>query len=303
MKFISSLSRMLLSLCLLLLTSCSSPTEQEKLTIVSTTTMLHDLATTIGGEQVHAVGLVGVGIDPHLYVPSAKDTTALEEADVILYNGLHLEGEMTELFAHMAEQNKCILSAEDAIDPEELLSGEDSSYDPHIWFDISLWQQTAQYLADQLSQIDPDNATIYEENLRGYQAELQQLEVDMQEKLEEIPVEQRILITAHDAFHYFARCYDFQVLALQGIATTTEATTAHVSDLADIIVSQEIKSIFVESSVSSKNMEALQEAVQAQGFQVGIGGELYSDSLGEGEHGSYITTYKANVHTIVAGLS
>lgn len=304
----------------LILTACQSETstttndtttndtttnhEPDALVLVATTTMLHDLSTVIGGEKIHATCLMGVGVDPHLYVPTAKDTTTLENANIILYHGLHLEGEMGDVLARMESLEKNIICIEDALDPSQLLADEEnpSVLDPHIWFDVALWMEAAQHLATEFATIDPQHASYYEDNLADYQEKLEELDQYIYNRVQELPEQQRVLITAHDAFQYFGNRYGMTVSGLQGIATQSEATTAQVSLMADYIVQNEISAIFVESSISSKNMEALQEAVAAQGFTVKIGGELYSDSLGDGAHSSYLATYQGNIDTIVDAL-
>lgn len=296
----------------LLLAGCSAPaantdtTEDNKLKVVATTTMLADLSTVIGGERVTVDGLMGPGIDPHLYQASAGDVSLMQEADVVVYNGLHLEGKMGEIFENLSGQGSTIICIEDGLDESKLLAWEvDSSvHDPHIWFDVSLWQDAARTVAEGLSQADPDGKTDYEANLESYLKELDVTDTYIRNRAEELPEAQRVLVTAHDAFQYFGKAYGFEVRGLQGISTDAEAGTADVSVLADFIVERQIKAIFVESSVPPKTIEALQAAVKAKGFDVAIGGELYSDSLGDAESGAgtYILTIKANIDTIVDAL-
>lgn len=296
---------------LCLMTGCTTQIEGEtetQLQVVSTTTMLQDLVSVIGGGAVNSLGLMGAGIDPHLYQASAGDVAKLEQADVVVYNGLHLEGQMGEVFQALEQKEKTILCAEEAIDPELLLETEDSvgsTYDPHIWYDLSLWMEVAEYIAEGLVKIDPDNSQLYQVNLSAYLTELSDLETYIETERDKIPEGQRVLITAHDAFGYFGRAYGFEVLGLQGISTESEASTSDVSQLAELIAQREIPAIFIESSLSPKSIQALQAAVQARGFQVEIGGQLYSDSLGDQStgHDSYLTTVKANIDTIVEGLS
>lgn len=283
-----------------------SADSKEKLNIVTTTTMLADLAQELGGDKVNVSGLMGPGIDPHLYQASAGDVTKMQEADVVVYNGVHLEGKMGEIFASLDDQGSRTICAEDGLDTSQLLEDENDSsiHDPHIWFDVNNWIEVAKYTADKLSEYDPENADIYSANLEKYQTELEELNEFIKSRIDEVPEKQRVLVTAHDAFRYFGRAYDFEVMGLQGISTDAEAGTADVSNLADFISKNEIKAIFVESSVPPKNIEALQKAVKSRGFEVGIGGELYSDSLGDeaSGHDSYIETFKANVNTIVDAL-
>lgn len=277
-----------------------------KLKVIATTTMLADLAKEIGGEHVDASGLMGPGIDPHLYQASAGDVTKLQEADVVLYNGLHLEGKMGDIFASLEGQGRDIICIEKGLDASSLLEAEDNPqiHDPHIWFDVSLWKKAAEYTADRLSEIDPSHAEEYAANLERYSRSLDELDGYIRSRIKELPQQQRVLVTAHDAFRYFGAAYEFDVKGLQGISTEAEAGTADVSSLADFIAQNRIKAIFVESSVPPKNIEALKEAVKARGFSVEIGGELYSDSLGDkaSGHDTYILTLRANIDTIVDAL-
>jgi manganese/zinc/iron transport system substrate-binding protein len=293
----------------LLLTGCQNNTpekESDTLKIVATTTMLADLATIIGGEHVTVNGLMGPGIDPHLYQASAGDVTKMQEADVILYNGLHLEGKMGEIFESLSGQGSTVIRIEDGISEDDLLStGDDSAiYDPHIWFDVSLWKDAAKIVTTQLSEANPEHTLDYSKNLEGYLKELETLDTYIKDRVSELPKEQRVLITAHDAFNYFGRAYGFEVKGLQGISTDAEAGTGDVSSLADFIAEKKIKAIFVESSVPPKTIEALQAAVKAKGFDVAIGGQLYSDSLGGEDSGAetYILTVTSNIDTIVEAL-
>lgn len=280
--------------------------ENNKIKLVATTTMLSDLAKNIGGEKVEVTGLMGTGIDPHLYQASAGDVSSLQKADVVLYNGIHLEGKMSDIFATLEEQNKTVITVEDALQESDLIRSEDSetNFDPHIWFDVSLWKKAAVHLVDELSVYAPDSKEVFAENLKNYLEELNGLEEFIQEKLISLPKEKRILVTAHDAFSYFGRAYDFEVKGLQGISTETEAGTQDISVMAGFIAENQIKAVFVESSVSPKTIEALQAAVKSKGFETAIGGSLYSDSLGDKESGAdtYIETFKANVETIVSAL-
>lgn len=300
---------LMLSVALLLLpcgcqASADNPSTENTLTVVTTTTMLYDLVSIIGGDQVTTTALMGAGIDPHLYQASAGDVAKLEEADVVVYNGLHLEGAMGDVFDQLEAQSKAVICIGDGIDESQLLVAAGGSYDPHIWFSTPLWMEAASYLTEQLSQLDPTNAQQYQDNCQAYLTELEELEQYILDAIQDVDPQQRVLITAHDAFGYFGQTYGFEVLGIQGISTQTEASTADVSDLATLIAQRQIKAIFLESSLSSKSVEALQAAVQAQGFQVSIGGQLYSDSLGDESsgHDSYIATVKANIDTITSAL-
>ncbi|WP_024294328.1 metal ABC transporter solute-binding protein, Zn/Mn family [Lacrimispora indolis] len=295
----------------LFLTACSAPavnqdSSKDKLNIVATTTMLADLSTVIGGDRVSVNGLMGPGIDPHLYQASAGDVSLMQKADVVVYNGLHLEGKMGEIFENLSSQGPAVICIEKGLDESMLLAWEDDSsiHDPHIWFDVSLWEDAAKTVAKGLAEADPNGKADYEANLDAYLKELNETDQYIRGRAAELPEAQRVLVTAHDAFQYFGKAYGFEVRGLQGISTDAEAGTADVSDLAGFIVERQIKAIFVESSVPPKTIEALQAAVKAKGFDVSIGGELYSDSLGDAQSGAdtYILTVKANIDTIVDAL-
>ena len=299
---------LLLAMVLLLTVAVSPAHAQEvrKLNVVATTTMLADLAKVIGGEHIKVDGLMGPGIDPHLYQASAGDVGLMQKADVVIYNGLHLEGKMGEIFEALGRQGRAVISIEEGLEESKLLSWEDdpSVHDPHIWFDIALWKDAAVIVAGGVSELDPAHAADFEAALEGYLAELDALEAYVRERVEELPTAQRVLVTAHDAFQYFGHAYGFEVRGLQGISTDAEAGTADVSALAGFIVERQIKAVFVESSVPTKTIEALQAAVKARGFDVAIGGELYSDSLGDAAsgHDTYPATVTANIDTIVNAL-
>lgn len=288
-----------------LLTGCGTAVTKDDgtLQVVATTTMLADLVTVIGGAAVTVHGLMGSGVDPHLYQASAGDVTAMEQADVLVYNGLHLEGKMSDLFANLEGTDLAIVSMEQAISPEEIITV-DGTYDPHIWFDVGLWQDCAIYVGAELSAVDPSNQDLYQANLEQYLEELIALETYVQTRVSALEEEAKILITAHDAFGYFGKAYGFTVIGLQGISTDAEVGTADVSALAEYIVENQVQAIFIESSVPVKSIQALQAAVEARGFTVEIGGTLYSDSLGDASSGTdtYLTTVRANVDAIVDGL-
>ncbi len=294
---------------ILVISGCGKTVTTEddgKLNVVATTTMLADLSRVIGGDAVSVNGLMGAGIDPHLYQASAGDVTLIQNADVVVYNGLHLEGKMGQIFETLGPQGSTVISIEDALDKAKLLADEEDKgvYDPHVWFDVSLWKDAAKAVADGLSKADAVNKNLYEENLNQYLKELDELDAYIKSRAEEVPPSSRVLVTAHDAFNYFGNAYGFEVKGLQGISTDAEAGTADVSALADFIAERQIKAVFVETSVSPKTIEALQAAVGAKGFDVAIGGELYSDSLGDkaSGHNSYILTFKANIDTIANAL-
>ncbi|NLB19754.1 MAG: zinc ABC transporter solute-binding protein [Clostridium sp.] len=307
MKKIISLSLAgLLSLSIFM--GCSPAKEEVngKFKVVTTTTLAGDLVKQIGKDNVDIEFLMGPGVDPHLYKASAGDVAKMENADMVVYGGLHLEGKMGDVFENIEESEKLILAVTKDIDNSKLLDFVTSpgSYDPHVWFDLELWKIAALSVKDGLIKLDEENTTNYEANYDAYIKELTEAEEYIRTRVEEVPQSQRIFITAHDAFQYFGRAYGFEVRGLQGISTDSEAGTQDVRKLADYIVDNQIKAIFVESSVPRKNIEALQEAVQARGFEVEIGGELYSDSTGNPgtEVETFIGTVKENIDTIVDAL-
>lgn len=273
--------------------------------VVTTIGMLTDVVRNIGGDRVEVTGLMGPGVDPHLFKASAGDVTAMQQADIVFYNGLHLEGAMGKLFHRMAGARRTVAAAE-AIPPERLQAHDDSPglHDPHVWFDVTLWMEVARAVATALEELDPAHAEGYRERLGVYLRRLEALHAWARARAEELPLDRRVLITAHDAFRYFGRAYGFEVHGLQGISTVAEAGTSDLRELAGFIVERRVPAIFVESSVPRRTIRALQAAVEARGFSVTIGGELYSDALGDPTtpEGSYEGMIRHNVDTIVDAL-
>lgn len=302
------MKRIITLIILLLIVGCGKKVKKEngKLNVVTTTTMITDLVKNIGGDKIEVNGLMGSGVDPHLYKASEGDVSKLFNADVVIYNGLHLEGKLEEVFEKMEHQNKKTIVVSDVIDKKNLISSElfASNYDPHIWFDINNWMKITNYVAEKLSEIDAKNAAFYKESAKAYLDKLTVLNNQIAIKISELPEEKRILVTAHDAFNYFRRQQKFEVVGLQGLSTATEAGVQDVQKLAKFIIENNVKAIFVETSVPKRTIEALQAAVKSKGQEVIIGGTLYSDALGNvgTEEGTYLGMYKANVNTIVDAL-
>lgn len=296
--------------CMLILAGCKKSDTKEsntantegKIKIVTTTTMLKDLIEQVGGDKVEVTGLMGEGVDPHLYKATAADVEKLKSADVIVYQGLHLEGSMGNIFSEL--KDKKVIEAGKGIDPSKLKKEEDGNVDPHIWFDPELWGSVGKYISSELANYYPNNKTLFEQNFDNYNKKLLELDSYIKNKVGEVAKEQRVLVTAHDAFSYFADRYGFEVMSIQGISTESEATTSDISNLAEEISKRKIKAIFVESSVSDKTIKSLKEAINSKGHQIELGGELYSDSLGDKKNNTedYIKTSKANVDTIVNAL-
>jgi len=294
----------------LLLVACgggaeTSAAEDGRLYVVATIGQIGDAAQIIGGEHVTAVSLMGPGVDPHLYTASEGDVSKLTEADVILYNGLFLEAQMADVLRQIGETKTAVAIAE-TIPEDKLLASPiyDDEHDPHVWFDVELWSIAVSAIRDTLIEADPDNAADYQANAEAYLTELAELHTYVGEQASRVPEQQRVLITAHDAFSYFGRAYDFQVLGLQGISTASEASAADVQGLADFIVENQIPAIFVESSVPVRTIEAVQAAVNAQGYTTEIGGSLYSDAMGNADtpEGHYVGMVEHNINTIVTSL-
>ena len=278
---------------------------EDKIQATTTTTMITDLVRQIGGDRVEVTGLMGPGVDPHLYRASQGDVAALRDADAVFYNGLFLEGQMEDILEKTSEQKPAVQVTE-GIPEEELLGSPqyEDQFDPHVWFDATLWRTTVDPVVEQLSELDPDGASEFEQRGEEYKAEIDELHSFVEEEISSIPEEQRVLVTAHDAFNYFGRQYGMEVRGLQGISTEAEAGSRDVQELADFLAENEIKAIFVESSVPPETVEAVQDAAQDKGWELEIPGELYSDAGGdEGtEAETYTGMFRENVETITGAL-
>jgi manganese/zinc/iron transport system substrate-binding protein len=277
----------------------------EKLKVVATTGMLYDAIINIAGDKVTAEALMQPGVDPHLYKATQGDLNKLTEADLIVYNGLHLEGKMGEIFEKVARL-KPTLPAAESIDHTKLrkLDGDLDLHDPHVWFDASLWKEVVQAISLKLIELRPQHQLEFETNTKLYLEQLDELHNWTKIEIATIPLEHRIMITAHDAFGYFGDAYDIEVKGLQGISTLSDFGLKDVAELVNLIINRNIKSIFIETSVSPKAIEAVAAGCKQKGHQVNIGGKLYSDAMGEDgtPEGTYVGMFRANVKTIVAGL-
>ncbi len=297
----------ILTLLLTVLFSCqnSPTTDSGKPKIVCTTGMLADAVVNIVGEEAEVVGLMGPGVDPHLYKATQGDLKELSSADVIIYNGLHLEGKMGEIFEKLAERKK-ILVAADALPTSKLIKSADfqGAYDPHLWFDVALWSKVVEHLGIELSQLEILDKGSILQNTASYSAQLQELDQWVSMEIAKIDSSKRVLITAHDAFGYFGRAYNIEVKGLQGISTMSEYGLKDVSDLVNFIVDRKIQAVFVESSVSDRSLKAVVEGCIKNGHEISIGGTLYSDAMGqeESEEGKYLGMVRYNVNTIVEAL-
>jgi manganese/zinc/iron transport system substrate-binding protein len=295
---------------LVLVAGCGGDKSSEQqgpppLNVIATTGQVGDLVANIGRSRVAVTTLMGPGVDPHLYKASAGDVERLREADIIFYNGLHLESKMAEVLEGLGARQPTAALAEAVPEAELLAPAEfEGAHDPHVWFDPNLWRHAVTAAATELARIDPDHADHYAHNAAQYLGRLQRVHEWAVEQVASVPEAQRVLVTAHDAFNYFGRAYGLEVRGLQGISTAAEAGTGDVQDLATFIAQREIPAIFVESSVSPRAIEAVREAVQAKGFQVVVGGEIFSDALGDQgtPEGTYLGMLRHNVRTITAAL-
>lgn len=293
---------------LMVLVACkpSAKKENAKFTVVTTTTMITDLVKTLGGDAIEVKGIMGAGVDPHLYKASEGDVTKLSEADVIIYNGLHLEGKLVDVFEKMNQIGKITIALGDFLSHDQIINSEAfaSSHDPHIWFSVDNWRSISELLVNKLVKLDPENAAVYVRNGKEYGKQLRALKTELETKIAELPKEKRVLVTAHDAFSYFGKEFDFEVVGLQGLSTATEAGVKDVQRISDFIIEKKVKAIFIESSVPKRTVEALQASVKSKNHQVKIGGELFSDALGNAneETGNYIGMFRYNVNTIVNAL-
>jgi manganese/zinc/iron transport system substrate-binding protein len=283
----------------------AGPIAERIIDAVATTGMVGDLVTNVGGDRVDVDSLMGAGVDPHLFKASERTLRTMERGDVVFYNGLHLEGGLSFVLEEMGKRQPTV-AVSDSI-PRELLRTQpefEGNYDPHIWFDVSLWSMACQETITGMQELDPTWASTYQSNGEAYLAELSDLEEWVFEQVATVPQERRVLITAHDAFGYFGRRYGFEVRGIQGASTATEAGARDVQNLAELIAAREIPAIFVESSVPRRTVEALREAVRSRGFEVRIGGQLYSDAMGDRgtPEGTYLGMIRANVTTIVNAL-
>lgn len=271
--------------------------------VVCTTGMVADVAREVGGKRVAVTSLMGEGVDPHLYKASPGDVKQLEEADLICYSGLHLEGKLAETLEQLAERKASVALAEH-LPKDRILSSEGGFSDPHVWFDVALWAETIESVRDAMVKLDPEHAAEFEQNAKRYHSELMKLDEECRAQLASIPKSRRVLVTAHDAFRYFGRAYDIEVKAIQGISTEGEAGVKQINELVKFISESKIKSVFTESSVNERNMQSLVEGCKQGGHEVGRGGELFSDAMGKADtpEGTYIGMVRHNIKMIVQGL-
>lgn len=293
----------------LILLACSGkkeiPDGNKKLKIVTTTGMIKDAVEHVAGDKAEVIALMGPGVDPHLYKATQGDLEKLTSADIIFYNGLHLEGKMGEVFEKLGRLKPVIAVSKNI--PESRLRtipGFNNTHDPHIWFDVSLWAEAVKAVTGFMTEFDSASAQLYRQNSTVYLHQMDSLHNSVKQQLQQIPAAQRVLITAHDAFGYFGDAYGIEVRGLQGISTVSEFGLKDVTELVNFIISRKIKAIFVETSVSQKSINAVVEGCNQKGWNVKIGGSLYSDAMGAAgtPEGNYLGMVSANVNTIVTAL-
>lgn len=277
--------------------------DDDVIHIVTTIAQIADPISEIGGTHVSVKSLMGSGVDPHLYQATTGDISKLDQADLILYSGLHLEANMIKVFDQMSK-SKRVVAIGDGIPKEQLLHDAKGAIDPHIWFDIDLWKQALSTATEQLIERKPQYKDDFIANKEQYFAKLDSLKQQSVTKLSEIPQEQRILVTAHDAFGYFGRMNSIKVIGLQGLSTEAEIGLTDIEETIEILMEHQVPAVFIESSINPASIQAVIEGAQKNGLDVQLGGSLYSDAMGaEGTHeGTYIGMYEHNVTTIYEAL-
>jgi len=276
-------------------------------TVTATTGMITDIVREVAGDRAVVQGIIGEGVDPHLYKPTRDDIVKLMQADVVFYNGLMLEGKMTDVLVRTARKNPHVHAVTDLLaeDPGGyVMTDPKGHYDPHVWMDPRGWMKAVESVAGALAAYDPDHAGDYHANATRYLARLDKLDAYARTAIASIPAGQRVLVTAHDAFGYLGRAYGIEVRGIQGISTESEAGVKDINDLVGFLVDNRIAAVFVETSVADKNVRALIEGAEARGHAVKIGGKLFSDAMGHpGTYeGTYIGMIDHNVTTIVRAL-
>lgn len=269
--------------------------------VVVTVGMVSDVVKAVGGDAIEVDTLMGSGVDPHSYRPTRSDVSRLTNADIVFANGLHLEAQLDELLEQLSSR-KPVVTVSDLLNEKELIEAEGFSgrFDPHVWMDPGLWAKTTAIVRDALIEIDPANKDRFRENAAAFEMEILKLNDDVEALLKSVPARQRVLITAHDAFSYFGRAFDVEVIGIQGLSTESEAGLNRIETIVSTLVDRGIKAVFVESSVSDQNIKALIEGAKAQGHSVQIGGTLFSDAMGEQGtfEGTYIGMIDHNATTI-----
>lgn len=272
----------------------------------TTVAMVTDIVREVAGDRATVKGIIGEGVDPHLYKPTRGDVAALMEADVVFYSGLMLEGKLADTLIRVARSGKAVFAVTELLDEKFLLEPEEMQghFDPHVWMDPGAWKQAVDAVAKSLSEYDAPNADLYRANAVRYGAELETLDAYVRKVIASIPQQQRVLITAHDAFNYFGRAYGIEVKGIQGLSTESEAGLQDINRIVDFIVTNKVRAVFVETSVAQKNVQALVEGARSRNHEVKVGGTLFSDAMGKAGtyEGTYIGMIDHNATTIARAL-
>jgi manganese/zinc/iron transport system substrate-binding protein len=281
-------------------------TKENPIQVTATVGMVADLVRSVGGERVSVTQICGSGVDPHLYKVTRDDVQLVRKADIVFYSGLMLEGKMSDTLVKEA-RSRPVIAVTEAIEESLLLEPEDFAghFDPHVWMDVSVWSKCVDVIVAELTSFDPAGNEFYKSNAAAYQEELKKLHEYGQRAIASIPEGSRVLVTSHDAFNYFGRAYGLEVLGVQGISTESEAGLRRINDMVNLLVDRKIRSVFIESSVSSDNIEALVEGAKSKGSIVAIGDkELFSDAMGESGtyEGTYIGMLDHNITQVTRGL-
>ncbi|MGJ9457359.1 metal ABC transporter solute-binding protein, Zn/Mn family [Oceanobacillus sp. CF4.6] len=284
-------------------TGGTSDSKDDKIKILTTIAQIGEPLSVIGGDRVEVESLMGPSVDPHLYSPTQSDIAKVDEAEVIFYSGLNLEVNMVKVFDSIGD-SKPVLAIGDIHSEDVLLEDEDGAIDPHIWFDLELWEESLEAAVEELKAYSPDDEDYFEENKQVYFEELAELKEEAK-KLADIPESSRVLVTAHDAFGYFGRMHDMEVIGLQGLSTEDEVGISDINETIEIIKEHQVPAIFVESSINSSSIDAVLEGAQNDGVDVELGGELFSDAMGatDSEEGTYLGMYRHNINTIYDALA
>lgn len=284
------------------LKSSASEESDEKIKVLTTIAQIGEPLSVIGGDRLEVESLMGPSVDPHLYNPTQSDIAKVDDAEIIFYNGLNLEVNMVPVFDSIGK-SKPVLAIGEAISQERILNDEDGAIDPHIWFDIDLWEAALDAAVEELKAYSPEDADFFEENKLAYFSELEKLREEANQ-LSDIPESKRILVTAHDAFGYFGNSHDIEVVGLQGLSTEDEIGISDINEIIALIKEHHVPAIFIESSINSSAIEAVIEGAQSEGVEVELGGELYSDAMGSPgtDEGTYIGMYRHNIQTIYDAL-
>ncbi|MFG0299603.1 MAG: metal ABC transporter solute-binding protein, Zn/Mn family [Phycisphaerales bacterium JB047] len=284
----------------------ASPETNTDYTVIATVGMIQDITQQVATDRAQVTGLMGAGVDPHLYKPTRSDVSRIMNADVVFYNGLLLEGKMVDSLIRAAESGKRVHAVTELIDEDFLLEPEEfeGHYDPHVWMDPTAWVKAVRVIEQNLSEFDPDGASQYLANAQALTQQLEALDAYAERVLSSVPKQQRVLVTAHDAFNYFGRRYGYEVVGIQGLSTESEAGVQDIERLVNLLVDRNIGAVFVESTVSERNINALIAGARAKGHEVIIGGELFSDAMGDADtyEGTYIGMIDHNVTTIARAL-